>query len=404
MKGLLLLLAFLVLRAGPASACTSAVISGKATPDGRPLLWKQRDTGTLENKLVYAAGERYRFLGVHDLTDTLNAECFMGSNETGFSIMNTASYNLVYEKYAGKMDEEGVLMRRALATCRTLADFERLLEETRGSRGVEANFGVIDAEGGAAYYETDPFSFRKFDANDSLSAPHGYIIRTNFSMAGKPEQGQGYIRYQNTASLFQWAYLGGKLSVDGILLDATANMRHSLTGIDLLQEPLPHSADVVRMVNFADFVPRYSTSASLLVQGVRPGEDPAGTVLWLMLGSPLTTPVVPVWVKHAGAAPEMLFAKENTPARLNALSLALKGRCFPLKTPEGRYYLDLAKVANAEGTGTLQALKPVHRTVLTTTRTLLAGSAGVPEEKPLREFYRAVERLVTDFYGRFGVR
>ena len=26
--------------AGPLSACTSAVISGKVTPDGRPLLWK----------------------------------------------------------------------------------------------------------------------------------------------------------------------------------------------------------------------------------------------------------------------------------------------------------------------------------------------------------------------------
>ena len=30
--------------AEPLSACTSAVISGKVTPDGRPLLWKNRDT------------------------------------------------------------------------------------------------------------------------------------------------------------------------------------------------------------------------------------------------------------------------------------------------------------------------------------------------------------------------
>lgn len=26
-------------------ACTSIIISGKATPDGRPLMWKHRDTG-----------------------------------------------------------------------------------------------------------------------------------------------------------------------------------------------------------------------------------------------------------------------------------------------------------------------------------------------------------------------
>jgi hypothetical protein len=27
--------------------CTVAVVSGKATPDGRPLLWKNRDTSSL---------------------------------------------------------------------------------------------------------------------------------------------------------------------------------------------------------------------------------------------------------------------------------------------------------------------------------------------------------------------
>ena len=39
-------------------ACTSAVISGSATVDGRPLLWKHRDTGSLENKLVLYLGKR----------------------------------------------------------------------------------------------------------------------------------------------------------------------------------------------------------------------------------------------------------------------------------------------------------------------------------------------------------
>ena len=34
-------------------ACTSAIITGKATPDGRPLLWKHRDTGTLDNRIEY---------------------------------------------------------------------------------------------------------------------------------------------------------------------------------------------------------------------------------------------------------------------------------------------------------------------------------------------------------------
>ena len=47
--------------AGPLSACTSAVISGKVTPDGRPLLWKNRDTDFPQNSVRYFSGGRYPF-------------------------------------------------------------------------------------------------------------------------------------------------------------------------------------------------------------------------------------------------------------------------------------------------------------------------------------------------------
>ena len=32
-----------------ANACTSAIISGKVTPDGRPIMWKNRDAENLKN-------------------------------------------------------------------------------------------------------------------------------------------------------------------------------------------------------------------------------------------------------------------------------------------------------------------------------------------------------------------
>ena len=40
------------LTAEPVLACTSAVVSGKVTPDGRPLLWKKRDTDYLRNLMT----------------------------------------------------------------------------------------------------------------------------------------------------------------------------------------------------------------------------------------------------------------------------------------------------------------------------------------------------------------
>ena len=43
----------------PALACTSAVVSGRATPDGRPLLWKHRDTDFLKNHVEFVRGEKF---------------------------------------------------------------------------------------------------------------------------------------------------------------------------------------------------------------------------------------------------------------------------------------------------------------------------------------------------------
>lgn len=386
-------------------ACTSAVISGKATHDGRPILWKQRDTGTLENKLVYHTGGKYLFLGIHDLDDTANAEMFMGSNGAGFSIINTASYNLEYQKYKGKMDEEGIVMKRALATCATLADFEALLRETAGKRGVEANFGVVDARGGAAYYETDPYAFKKYDANDPMIAPNGYLLRTNFSASGAPEKGQGYIRYQTEADLFQWGFLGEGLTVEFILREAATCLRHSLTGIDLARGVLPESAEEARIVNFADFIPRYSTTASMIIQGVAEGEDPSLTTLWTVLGSPLTTPVLPVWVKYADQVPSQLYAVKGRSSALNDASLKLKRRCFPLKVSEGKYYLDLAKVMNRQGTGTLQKLKGVDQGLILEGRRLLdamrGGKGTVPE---VRRYYEEMLKGIGEYYKTFGVQ
>ena len=45
------------LTAEPVLACTSAVVSGKVTPDGRPLLWKNRDTDYLRNHVAYIKGD-----------------------------------------------------------------------------------------------------------------------------------------------------------------------------------------------------------------------------------------------------------------------------------------------------------------------------------------------------------
>ena len=63
MKKALLLLIAIICSLSQGNACTSAVISGRATYDGRPLLWKHRDTDFLQNSVKYFKGEKYSFIG-----------------------------------------------------------------------------------------------------------------------------------------------------------------------------------------------------------------------------------------------------------------------------------------------------------------------------------------------------
>ena len=66
-------------------ACTSVIISGKLTKDGRPLMWKNRDTGTLENCVIYQKGERYAYLAIINSNSIAQPRSvWMGVNEKGF--------------------------------------------------------------------------------------------------------------------------------------------------------------------------------------------------------------------------------------------------------------------------------------------------------------------------------
>lgn len=144
--------------------------------------------------------------------------------------MNSAAYNLKGDDTTTLADREGLIMRQALAECATLMDFERLLDGLPKPLGVEANFGVIDAQGGTAYYEVNNFKFTKYDVNDPAAAPYGYLIRTNYSCAGEENKGFGYIRYSTASELFQKEYDAKKLSATFLIRDAWCI--HSQNGSD----------------------------------------------------------------------------------------------------------------------------------------------------------------------------
>ncbi|MCR4439629.1 MAG: hypothetical protein QHJ34_09670 [bacterium] len=404
-RNILVLLAGLnMVFAATAAACTTAVVSGKATPDGRPLLLKHRDSDALESRLVYFADGRYPYIGLVNAADSTGAEVWVGCNSAGFAIMNSASYNLNVNDTTRLKDQEGVLMKRALQSCATVADFEQLLRTLPKPLGVEANFGVIDARGGAAYFETGNYSFTKFDANDPVVAPFGYLIRTNYSYTGERKQDYGLIRFASAEQLFYTASLANGLTVEFMTRAVSRCLRHGLTGVDLTQN-LPKSDEQPAFVSFADFIPRYSSSSCVVVQGVRQGEPAALTTMWTMLGFPLCTVAIPLWVAAGPELPKVLVADAKGKAPLCTAALALKGRCFPFTRDAGRNYLNLAALLNKQGTGILQRLLPLEEKLLAEARRRLQqwrdkGFDG----KDAQAFYRWVERTVPEAYHKqFGL-
>ena len=393
----------LIITQSTVKPCTTAVVSGKATEDGRPLLLKNRDTGELQNRLVHFSDGKYRFIGLVNSPDKNNDEVWVGFNEAGFGIMNSASYNLKSSDDTTKIaDLEGIIMKMALDKCATVDDFEKLLNDLPKPLGVEANFGVIDASGGAAYFETNNFDYIKFDVNDPDVAPEGYLIRTNYSFAGKENKGFGYIRYATAAGLFENQTKDGKISFEFLINDVPRCLIHSFTNTDLA-ENLPESLNEKDYVYFRDYIPRYSTSAAVVVHGIKENESPSLTTMWTILGFPLTSVTIPLWLTDVGLLPSILMGDETGNAPLCNLALQLKDKVFSSQNDARENYMNLSALMNKENTGVYQKLIPVEEQIMIRSKGNLEKwrKSGLNKSE-VKEFYNWIdENVISSVKSKF---
>ena len=368
----------------PLFGCTVAVISGKATADGRPLLWKNRDTSHEANRVMFFQGEKYYFIAVVNSEDAEGEKIWSGVNSAGFCIMNSLSYNVNRDEKEDSSEEEGpekmgegMLMKRALEVCATVDEFEQFLKDTADKRDVDSNFGVIDASGGAAFFETENSRYVRFDADDPRVAPEGYIVRTNFSNVGEPSDGAGYIRYDRASKLFHEAVsTSRRISVEWLMTTGSRDMVNGLSGIDPLAGPLPaHSRDH-RYYYMSDSFARNTATSTTIFQGVKQGEDPVGTIMWTRLGHPLCSVALPLW---AEAGDQLGIAGGESDSPVDLFALYWHDRIFPLNGGSRDKYLDLAPVANRQGDGLLGRLVRIEERIIAETRKKLDGAASDSE-------------------------
>lgn len=312
-----LLVGYAILFALPmstASACTTAVVSGKATIDGRPLLWKNRDAPHRDNQVRYFADGKYRCMAVVNAGST--GSVWMGVNDQGFCIENSLSKDLAEDGSRGPGN--GGLMLRALQNCATVEEFEALLQTTNGRRSTTANYGVIDARGGAVLFETAASSYRKFDANDPTVAPQGYVVRSNFAFKAQPsdpsaediEKLYSGERYLRGCRLMDQAVQDGGVSLRYIVQHCARDLADR-SGTPIVGTINGEFGELPDSIDTTSTISRKTSVSAVVFRGVLPDEDPRLTTMWVMLGEPAFSVAVPCWVGAEGVAEELLGLKRS---------------------------------------------------------------------------------------------
>jgi hypothetical protein len=335
--------------------CTIGVASGRVTADGRPLLWKTRDADAPDNEARWSAAQPYSFLGVFNAD---GESPWMAVNTRGFALLNANSLDLPGSGNSGN----GSFMRRAMAECATVADFQRLLDGTNsGTRHTQAHFAVIDSTGAAALFETGGQQYWKYDACDP-SIPEGYVLRTNFAIHGGGSV--GYRRYQRSLTIIAALRSANTFSPLGIIRSQMRDFSDAAGN----PFPVPYPARAYPGAPFG-FI---ETSASIcgatsvsavVIQGVLRGEPAVLSTMWTLLGLPAASITVPYWP----AGPTPAAANGNPTSPLCDEANRLHERLFHLipDPTSGRVqeYIDSYALRNQSGQGLWPRILPAEETV-----------------------------------------
>jgi len=359
-----LMLSFSAAAQEPFEECTAGVACGKATTDGRPLLWKTRDADAPDNEIIWNTTGKYHFVSV--ISAGSPGSSWMGVNEKGFSIINTQSTDL---ERASTGPGNGVFMVTALRECATVDEFEELLKKTNVTgRQTQTNYGVIDATGAAAFFETAGTQYWRFDAED---AEHGYIVRTNFAYNGKRDGDKepgSMDRFVRSSAMMKDFYATNKIDFKEISRIQVRNFG----GHSGLETKIPF-ADSYGGHPYGYFpnnssICRNSSVSFSVIQGVLPGEPPELSTMWTILGQPATSVLAPYW--PVGETPAVVNGDETAPlcdaandiravvyASFGATKMRRSGNIRPL-------YIDTYKLRDGHGGGIWTILFPAEDKII----------------------------------------
>lgn len=344
------------------NACTTAIIGVKASKSKIPMLWKNRDTGYLSNKIIFVKESPFSYIGIINAKETSGNNVYAGLNSQGFGIINTVAYNLPIDK-SEFVDLEGRIMADALRLCKTVDDFEKYIKKNLGrTLGSWANYGVIDANGKAVVFEIYNHGYYRIDTNDSNRT---YIVNTNFARNGKKGKGAGYIRFEQATKLFK-KIPKGKITHEYIFKNISRNFGHPYLIHPTLNELKNRTGKTPFWIFNGDCIDRPSTSAAIIINGKRKQNSVA--TMWVILGEPLSSIAVPLWVEAETVPDEMLKGEKSV---LNSEALRIKKIIHPFTEGNKKNYMNLAKLVNKEKKGFLPILLKTENEIFIETEKFL---------------------------------
>jgi hypothetical protein len=133
------------------------------------------------------------------------------------------------------------------------------------------------------------------------------------------------------------------------------------------------------------------------VQGIKDKEPVEQTTMWTILGSPLTTPAIPIWLNENKIYPSTMLADETGNAKLCDCSLSLKKRIFPIERGEGKDYINLSALVSKDKKGILQRIFDIeNHIIIQTERTIQKWNNNGYTKEKLKDFYEEIDHEVQE--------
>ncbi len=329
--------------------CTTGLASGLATPDGRPLLWKNRDVNRIGQEYHYVDDGRIPFIGLTYEND-VSGQYYAGINAAGFALENSNSYNLTAgpNNNGWTGDDDGEIHMLALATCRTVDDFQELMDSTNvHGRTLNSNYGAFDAFGGAAMFETGGYIYARVDAAET---EEGFIIRANYSYSGHGLNNRpshwGPNRHDRAYSLWKQAVDDNNLTAKFVFQQVIRNLcAEGMTDYAMPYEGYYQNYPYGQIPN-GEVVCRATTASIFIGQGVLEGERPDNCIIWAMPGTQLGSIATPLFVR-AGSVP----VEYDSPGGSRLCNLARGVSDWVYDDGPAGSAVNTFKLINAEGNG-----------------------------------------------------